>query len=132
MKHFGASQVWGAQYNDWMQPSHVLKKYHPDHASKAEIQKLLKEKGYNDDEWVRLFKDIHVEWYEIPRKVTAGYPNLGPWIRVESSPELIVMERNPYYFKVDTAGNQLPYVDRYVSVQVADAENIPLKVIGVK
>ena len=130
MKHFGASQVWGAQYNDWMQPSHVLKKYHPDHASKAEIQKLLKEKGYNDDEWVRLFKDIHVEWYEIPRKVTAGYPNLGPWIRVESSPELIVMERNPYYFKVDTAGNQLPYVDRYVSVQVADAENIPLKVIG--
>jgi len=108
----------------------VLKKYHPDHASKAEIQRLLKEKGYNDDEWVRLFKDIHVEWYEIPRKVTAGYPNLGPWIRVESSPELIVMERNPYYFKVDTAGNQLPYVDRYVSVQVADAENIPLKVIG--
>ena len=99
MKHFGASQVWGAQYNDWMQPSHVLKKYHPDHASKAEIQKLLKEKGYNDDEWVRLFKDIHVEWYEIPRKVTAGYPNLGPWIRVESSPELIVMEKSEITFR---------------------------------
>ncbi len=89
--------------------------------------KRCSKRRYNDDEWVRLFKDVHVEWWEIPRKQTAGYPNLGPWIRVDSSPELIVMERNPYYFKVDTAGNQLPYVDRYVSVQVADAENIPLR-----
>ena len=70
---------------------HVLKKYHPKYASNDDIQKNLKEKGYNSDEWVRLFKDIHVEWWEIPRAPTAGYPNLGPWIRVKSSPELIVI-----------------------------------------
>jgi peptide/nickel transport system substrate-binding protein len=28
------------------------------------------------------------------------------------SGQLLVLERNPYYWKVDSAGNQLPYIDR--------------------
>jgi peptide/nickel transport system substrate-binding protein len=37
---------------------------------------------------------------------------MGPWAAVEyRTDELVVMRRNPYYWKVDEAGNQLPYID---------------------
>ncbi|WJH34368.1 ABC transporter substrate-binding protein [Paenibacillus sp. CC-CFT747] len=39
-------------------------------------------------------------------------------------------ERNPYYFKVDTAGNQLPYIDRIQSTLVQDIEMVGLKTIA--
>jgi peptide/nickel transport system substrate-binding protein len=40
---------------------------------------------------------------------------MGPWAAVEyRTDELLVMRRNPYYWKVDEAGNQLPYMDEAV------------------
>ncbi len=40
-------------------------------------------------------------------------PVLYAWKTVEfQSGDHITLERNPYYWKVDTAGNQLPYIDR--------------------
>jgi len=37
---------------------------------------------------------------------------LGPWVITEyKTDELMIMRRNPYYWKVDEAGNQLPYFD---------------------
>ncbi|MBN1246901.1 MAG: ABC transporter substrate-binding protein, partial [Anaerolineae bacterium] len=37
---------------------------------------------------------------------------MGPWIAVEyRTDELMVLRRNPYYWKVDENGNQLPYLD---------------------
>ncbi|MEM7739014.1 MAG: ABC transporter substrate-binding protein, partial [Deinococcota bacterium] len=37
---------------------------------------------------------------------------MGPWVPVEYQvDEFLVMRRNPYYWKVDEAGNQLPYID---------------------
>jgi len=37
---------------------------------------------------------------------------LGPWVITEyKTDELMIMRRNPYYWKVDEAGNQLPYMD---------------------
>ncbi|WP_421723581.1 ABC transporter substrate-binding protein [Bauldia sp.] len=37
---------------------------------------------------------------------------LGPWVPVIHRPdEIVVMRRNPYYWKVDEAGNQLPYMN---------------------
>ncbi len=41
--------------------------------------------------------------------------SMGPFIPVEyKTDELMVMRRNPYYWKVDEAGNQLPYIDEVV------------------
>lgn len=40
------------------------------------------------------------------------------------------MERNPYYWKVDTAGNQLPYIDRVAHTLVSDAEMVTMKAIS--
>jgi peptide/nickel transport system substrate-binding protein len=44
-------------------------------------------------------------------------PSLGPWIVTQplGAGTTVIMERNPYYWKVDTAGNQLPYIDRVVA-----------------
>ncbi len=37
---------------------------------------------------------------------------LGPWVITEyKTDELMIMRRNPYYWKVDEEGNQLPYFD---------------------
>ena len=37
---------------------------------------------------------------------------LGPWVITEyKTDELMIMRRNPYYWKVDEEGNQLPYMD---------------------
>ena len=37
---------------------------------------------------------------------------MGPWVITEyKTDELMIMRRNPYYWKVDEAGNQLPYLD---------------------
>ncbi|MDB5585200.1 MAG: transporter substrate-binding protein [Devosia sp.] len=39
-------------------------------------------------------------------------PVMGAWVPVEYRPDdIIVMRRNPYYWKVDENGNQLPYLD---------------------
>ncbi len=37
---------------------------------------------------------------------------MGPWVITEyKTDELMIMRRNPYYWKVDEDGNQLPYFD---------------------
>jgi len=40
---------------------------------------------------------------------------MGPWVATEyKTDELMVLRRNPYYWKVDEAGNQLPYLDEVI------------------
>lgn len=39
-------------------------------------------------------------------------PVLGAWVPVKHVPdEIVIMRRNPYYWKVDEVGNQLPYIN---------------------
>ena len=41
-------------------------------------------------------------------------PMLGPWRTVQPiNTPTWVLERNPYYYEVDTEGNQLPYIDKH-------------------
>ena len=40
----------------------------------------------------------------------------------EDEPGFIAAERNPYYWKVDTDGNQLPYIDRLLALQNIEGE----------
>lgn len=50
-------------------------------------------------------------------------PVFTPWKLVEYIPEQrMVFERNPYYYKVDREGNQLPYIDRIVTRYVSSKE----------
>ena len=41
-----------------------------------------------------------------------GMPTMGAWAVVEHRPDdIVVLRRNPYFWKVDEAGNQLPYLN---------------------
>jgi peptide/nickel transport system substrate-binding protein len=60
-----------------------------------------------------------------------GVPRLSAWVPVEwTRGQRVVYERNPYYFKVDSAGNQLPYADRIVFNVIQDTQVILLKFIN--
>src|SRR5712691_10517325 len=53
----------------------------------------------------------------------AQMAGLGPFRFKEYEPgERIVLERNPYYWKVDRAGNRLPYLDGLVFALVANED----------
>jgi peptide/nickel transport system substrate-binding protein len=58
-------------------------------------------------------------------------PLMQPWIPTESilGKERFTFTRNPYYFKVDTACNQLPYITERVFTLVTDPEVAVLKTI---
>ena len=71
-------------------PSHVMKPQHPKYNS---------DNTYDD--YVNAFPPDML-----------GFPVMGSHVVVEYRPDdIIVMRRNPYYWKVDENGNQLPYLD---------------------
>ena len=44
-----------------------------------------------------------------------NYPVLGAWVVTGYRPDdIVILRRNPYYWKVDEAGNQLPYLDEVI------------------
>lgn len=57
-------------------------------------------------------------------------PVLGPWRPLSNDTQRQQYERNPYYPKVDTEGNQLPYVDRVTIDYAGDLEVMNLRAIS--
>ena len=102
-------------------PKHALKKYHIDYNPEAD--ELAQEKEY--DHWWELFNEKR--WFWIDKQPNLDIPSVGPWVAKKISPEGVVYERNPYYFKVDTAGNQLPYVDTVKATIFGDTTTLTLK-----
>jgi len=123
-------------YTEMMNPSHILKKYHIDYATdadKAEWPALQEQWGIPDDgdrTWVGILNLLWIRNWDLGRRRAIGYPTLFPWVMVEASEQLYVMERNPYYFKCDSAGQQLPYIDRIESYRVEDMEMVQLMVLA--
>jgi peptide/nickel transport system substrate-binding protein len=104
-------------------PKHYLKQFLPKYSSEAEVNQKARAEGYEN--WV---KAIHIkkDW-----TLNSALPTLGPWKMVQpiNSPSW-VLERNPYYWVVDTAGNQLPYIDRVVLSLAEDAEVVNLRAVA--
>jgi len=70
-------------------PSHILKPQHPKYSKNTYDQ----------------FKNAFPPEF-------MNMPVMGAWVPVEyRSDDIIVMRRNPYYWKVDEKGNQLPYLN---------------------
>ncbi len=123
-------------YTDILKPAHALKKYHDDYATddeKAAWDDLMDQYGIAKGEeksWVNLFHKMDITNWELNRKESIGFPKLYPWLLTEATQTLYTNERNPYYHKVDEAGQQLPYIDRIESKLVADMEMVTLEVIS--
>jgi peptide/nickel transport system substrate-binding protein len=57
-------------------------------------------------------KPSYVDFANFPAPDDLPLVTMGPWVITEyRTDELMIMRRNPYYWKVDEAGNQLPYFD---------------------
>ncbi len=99
---------------------HFFEKFHPDYAPADELAKRIADAGF--EEWWQLFQMYYetMHWFRPDRR--ADVPSLYTYIVVEQRPDVTFLERNPYYWKVDPAGNQLPYIDRARVENVADAE----------
>jgi peptide/nickel transport system substrate-binding protein len=114
-------------YNDILKPKHYLEKYHQDYADPDELVQIMEEEGY--ESWGPLFNDKDIAFIlergGDPNSI--GFPTLGPWMCVSNDGTNYIFERNPYYFKIDPEGNQLPYIDRFESQFVESLTNFTMK-----
>ncbi len=89
------------------EPAHYLKQFHPKHNEDL---------GDPTEAW-QDFNTVHRAGTNTER------PTLGPWVpETVKEGELMVMVRNPYYWKVDEEGKQLPYTDELLVTYVKDKE----------
>ncbi len=116
-------------YTPLLKPKHYLKQFHARYVPLEELEPLIKKEGLAKGEWWSLFgqKDTGAANGD-PNSI--DFPALSPWIMVKTTPELRIYERNPYYFKVDAEGNQLPYIGNIRDSLVSSTETIPMKVVA--
>lgn len=90
-------------------------------------------KAANLSAWPDLFRARNGD-IEIPsRWSNPEKPTLDPWVIKEpytGGATRVVMERNPYFWQVDQAGNQLPYIDRLTFNISQDVESLMLDAIS--
>jgi peptide/nickel transport system substrate-binding protein len=91
-------------------PRHFFEKFMPKYNPKAADD--AKAAGF--DSWVKWFQAYYNKWHDDATQTAAALevPTLEAFI-VEQVPDTQqrVFKANPYYFKVDSAGQQLPYID---------------------
>jgi peptide/nickel transport system substrate-binding protein len=117
-------------YTEWLNPAHYLKQFHKKYADPAKLAAALTEAKLKEDEWVTLFNQRRCQNWDVNQPRCIGYPSLYPWTLTSSDNSQLTFERNPYYYKVDVEGQQLPYIDKLVSAQVQDVEAVNLKVLA--
>lgn len=85
-----------------MKPAHYLKQFHPTYDTT---------KAYEDLEAVD-------KWYQNP-----DFPTVMSYhcSAVSDDAKRYTWARNPYYYRVDTEGNQLPYID-YYEIEIVEDE----------
>ena len=108
---------------NFVQPSHYGKQFHPSYLEQADLDALLKEGGY--DTWIDLMR-TKLLFFGNPE-----LPQLIAWVPLDDNTGAIQrFERNPYFWKVDTANNQLPYIDRVETVFTPDTQTTLLKAMA--
>lgn len=114
-----------------MYPKHYLMQYHKTYNDK--IDDLVKDDGVVTD-WMGLFfKKGPDNWGNPLRTMdNAETPVMYAWKVTQplGSGTTIRFERNPYYWKVDEQGNQLPYIDTIVGTNYQDNESRTLAMLN--
>lgn len=123
------ASVYGVQMT--MMAKHYCSQFQPTY-NKDGLDALIKEAGVTN--WTELFiKKCAVDTEANERWQNPDRPTMEPWVIKDpyiGGATLVTLKRNPYYFKVDPEGNQLPYIDD-LSVSVnADKQTLVLKVVN--
>ena len=104
-------------------PREYLSQFHAAYQDEEGLNKMASEEGYGN--WQELFAQ-KAHWFN-----DTELPSVAPWV-LESVSESYetTWVRNPYYYKVDPEGNQLPYIDRIKYARVANQEAMTVHIIG--
>jgi len=133
LAHFASSFAQG------FQPKHFLSKWDPKLNSKA--NEMAKAAGYKDGLDVLSAYFGNSDWTDTPSPLLktptkAGnlpadvVPTLESHIYVTDTPNGRHLVANPYFFMVDTAGNQLPYISEQDEIYINENEVRILKLIN--
>lgn len=106
--------------NDNLMPAHYLKQFHIRYNENA--GELARAAGF--DFWYQYFLDRSNIAQNEER------PNYRAYVVAADNPQFTTWRRNPYFWMVDPAGNQLPYVDSITVDKVADLSLLDAKVTG--
>jgi peptide/nickel transport system substrate-binding protein len=115
---------------DWTRyPKHYLSQFLPQYNT-TNLDQLVADAGVAD--WKELFRSKGGSIPGTPYDATwqnVELPNLLPFVLVEpyATGTRALLQRNPYYWKVDPEGNQLPYLDEVQYEILQDAEVLLLK-----
>jgi len=102
---------------------HYMSQFLPKYSSVEAVTKRAKAAGF--DSWLEMFSNKAY----LPRN--PDLPTMGPWKTVTPVNEEVWSEvRNPYYWAVDTEGNQLPYIDEIRATLAQEKEVMTLRAIA--
>jgi peptide/nickel transport system substrate-binding protein len=109
----------------WMfAPAHYHRQILPEFIGQEAAEAKAKEMGFSDAAALGRQTGYYY-WNNI------GLPTLRPWlVSNDVDSDLMVMKRNPYYWKVDEEGKQLPYIDELHFVRIADENQKVLMAIA--
>jgi peptide/nickel transport system substrate-binding protein len=111
----------GAYPTSLYRPAHYLKQFHKDFVDAEKLKKMVKAERRRN--WAAL----HNKRDSLYVMDNHEMPTLQPWKPAISPPaDVVPIERNPYFHRVDQRGRQLPYVDKLIFA-LADKAVIPVK-----
>jgi len=104
-------------------PAHYLRQWHIKFNREA-VEKAVADQKM--ESWMALFGNMNDRWNNPDRPSVLGWKvtvPLGQGTQFEA-------ERNPYYWKVDPEGNQLPYIDRMIYPIVESTDILVMKALN--
>jgi ABC-type transport system substrate-binding protein len=103
-------------------PQHYVQQFHVEHNPEATA--MAEEEGLED--WMALYVA------KVDPLLNVDLPVLSAWKFASPADggTRAVADRNPYYWKVDTDGRQLPYIDRVVFEVISDVQVMVTKAVA--
>jgi peptide/nickel transport system substrate-binding protein len=108
---------------------HWFEQFHPKY--NPEVDTLVSEAGL--EAWTDLLHQRGASVGEGVLWMNAGLPTLHPWMvetPLTADATQVVLVRNPYFFKVDPEGNQLPYIDKIIYGIGENVETLVLQALN--
>ena len=90
-------------------PAHYLKRFHARYADKTKLDEAARKNKLKS--WAGMFNRLD----DMFESSNPELPTLQAWKVATAAPATrFIFERNPFYHRIDGAGQQLPYLDRIV------------------
>lgn len=102
-------------------PAHYLKPFHAKYGDEDKLNAAAEAKGSRN--WASYHRDISRQY----RPKNPELPSLQPWYNSTTPPsDRFTFVRNPFFHRIDTIGQQLPYIDKVV-IDLGSKKIIPTK-----